>query len=228
MSDNLFNWNTKISQMSTGYGVTDDSNNNNKMYAQYSTNNVQTATDTHSKHSKRSTGTNFSNISDDMKTQNIPTDMQSDISSHNKKISPDIKQATDLLNTEISAIRQYKEDYEYRRKNLMNKIHNLGISNAEKILNIIEQYPDIEDGSSHTYNRENIEHFTEKQSTCDKKEENVSESIVNRAKSTVDFVHKCHVRYWWINAIVRIVTISVFLIMIYKLSYSKKSSDKST
>ena len=39
MSNNLFNWNTKISQTSTGYGVTDSNNNNS--YAKYNINKKQ-------------------------------------------------------------------------------------------------------------------------------------------------------------------------------------------
>lgn len=249
MSDSLFNWNTKISQTSTGYGVTDNSNNNNNSYAKYKIDKKQEL-DTADILSKKSNKSNTSIVTEvskesgnsDIKTQYIPTDLQSKLSlpnnnpnNPNEKTPSELKNIMYTLNGDISTIQAYKANYDKSINDLKNKMQTLGIENNDNILDIINQYPNLKTNTqtdilSCDKNDVRFEHFgadeLHKPNNVGQHKQKKSQSlsaITNRAKETVDFVHKCHVRYWWINAIVRIVTISVFLIMLYKLSQYKKT-----
>lgn len=228
MSNNLFNWSTKISQTSTGYGVTSGDNNS---YAKYNIDEQHKAnnTDVLSKKSNTS-GKSIGSNKSDVKTQHIPTDVQSEISNKNNSIEKtpselkNIKHIMYKLNGELSTIQAYKENYDKSLNDLKKKMQMYGIENTDNILDIIEQYPNIKTNTqldTPMCKKDDVryEHFSD-----EKKKESTQTlpSVTDRAKETVEFVHKCHVRYWWINAIVRLVTISVFVIMIYKLSQIKK------
>ena len=179
----------------------------------------------------------------DIKTQHIPTDLQSKLSlpngpnnqnnpnNPNEKTPSELKHIMHTLNGDISMIQAYKANYDKSVNDLKNKMQTLGIENNDNILDIINQYPNLKTNTqadilSCDKSDVRFEHFgieeQQKQNKQKKKKQELS-TIANRAKETVDFVHKCHVRYWWINAIVRVVTISVFLIMLYKLSQYKKT-----
>lgn len=130
-------------------------------------------------------------IDSDIATQFLPYDTQSSITDNTN-------------NADISIIDECQYFQQY--KDTIDKADNIKKNAKDKLANYL---------SKKGYNvDETILKIENNTFECNVEQKEYHESS---ARKTFNFVKKCHAKYWWINAIIRLLTIAIFIFMIYKL-----------